>query len=677
MIGIFTSSYGIVGATGALARYPDLPILFLIDNEGPASPGKDITRGLRNREDWAYRISRGFNKDLKPDSDLSDEEIASLKFKGSTMGDIAYWDERDASIYASKIPCPYLRLQGEIDHAQGKYKYHMMAIINAATEGRSPWTRCNDNPPNIIYRESELSKYHFPSRSPNTPRFEKIISGYIKEMFFEQPWKNKGLDDSPFGFLELFEPYEAVSNGKIKNRCLIRGLAKPGPDGQLPRTIDAEVFFEFIGRNAQELGVRWTRSDVSGGLWRRIIEVEKGSYNWLGADTVIMAAKKRGFHTLVRISPGTVWDLEPEAKGYSGAKFPTDIDGYRRFVRLGVERYDGDGVDDAPGSPRVDCWQIHNEPDGPGFWDDTPEKFAEFYRITYKEIKAADPDAIICPGGCATHQGIERFYAAFLADLGRDGKRWFDFADFHFNQAWFWPSEQGDYHGLIRAVKDFRTLLDRNGFDYAPIWITECGSYSGQPPAGGPFDEGQRGLSPAITEREHAVDLVKRYILAISLGVKKIFWTGMLERFAEAGDGYFAHTGLIYDGRFDPPGVKFGDRKLAFYAYKKMIEVLEGSNWKNVETIQEKDGIYIYKFTRNNKPIWVAWNDAPKEKQIAISGITSNQVKITEAVPKYESGKDVTDYNTAFETETKTVVDGQIIIKLKNNPVFVGVSREK
>jgi len=46
-------------------------------------------------------------------------------------------------------------------------------------------------------------------------------------------------------------------------------------------------------------------------------------------------------------------------------------------------------------------------------------------------------------------------------------------------------------------------------------------------------------------------------------------------------------------------------------------------------------------------------------------------VKITEAVPKYESGKDVTDYSAAFNTETKSASNGKITITLGDKPVFV------
>jgi len=162
-----------------------MPVLFLIDNEGPAAPGRDVRRGLKNNEQWVNTFL-----DKNKDGILTDEEIASNSLHGGAIGDDAYWDERDASIFASKLPCPYLRIQCDVDHVQGTHKYHMMDIINAATSGSGQWTRCNDNPPNIIYKESELSNYHFHPGPPieHLPEHNDILIGYIKEMFFEQPW---------------------------------------------------------------------------------------------------------------------------------------------------------------------------------------------------------------------------------------------------------------------------------------------------------------------------------------------------------------------------------------------------------------------------------------------------------------------------------------------------------
>ena len=58
-----------------------------------------------------------------------------------------------------------------------------------------------------------------------------------------------------------------------------------------------------------------------------------------------------------------------------------------------------------------------------------------------------------------------------------------------------------------------------------------------------------------------------------------------------------------------------------------MVEVLEGSDWDNIETIQEKDGVYVYKFMKGGQPIWVVWNDNASEKEITISSVNSSSVK--------------------------------------------------
>ena len=165
--------------------------------------------------------------------------------------------------------------------------------------------------------------------------------------------------------------------------------------------------------------------------------------------------------------------------------------------------------------------------------------------------------------------------------------------------------------------------------------------------------------------------MIKYYVYPFSKGVKKIFWAwGILEGFGGPENNTFDNTGLIYDGD-GPYDLGFGVKKLSYYTYKKMVEVLEGSDWDNIETIQEKDGVYVYKFIKNGKPVWVAWNDNDSKKQVAIYGINSSSVKITEAVANYESGQEVKGYSTAFKTETRQVTDSKLTITLNESPVFV------
>jgi hypothetical protein len=194
-IGLLSYSYGVVLATGALARYPKMPVAFLIDWEGPSCPGKDLRRGLENDEAWAYETIRFLNNGREP----APEELSQLIIHGGSIFDEAYWDERDASRFAAEIPCPYLRVQFDQDHAQGSSKTHMIAIINAATMN-GQWTRCNDNPPNILYSEEELSQYHFHHYSGNetagfsssySQSVDMILLDYVEEMFLSRPYESQ------------------------------------------------------------------------------------------------------------------------------------------------------------------------------------------------------------------------------------------------------------------------------------------------------------------------------------------------------------------------------------------------------------------------------------------------------------------------------------------------------
>lgn len=191
-IGIVSYSFGLVMATGALSRYPDMPVAFLIDWEGPASPGRDLMRGIENEEPWAIETILT----LSVRTEMSREEMEAFVIHGGAISDEAYWAERDAARFIKDLPCPYLRVQFDVDHVQGTYKYHMMEVINAATEYSGQWTRCNDNPPNIIYTEENLADTHFHTYDegefqPMTvlPKVDEVLLGYIDEMFFTRPYE--------------------------------------------------------------------------------------------------------------------------------------------------------------------------------------------------------------------------------------------------------------------------------------------------------------------------------------------------------------------------------------------------------------------------------------------------------------------------------------------------------
>ncbi|MFH0980409.1 MAG: hypothetical protein V2A79_02590 [Planctomycetota bacterium] len=148
-IGLETASFGIAIGAGALGRYPTLPVAYLVDQEGPHD----------NRVITFYDAGH---------------EVAVCghwsTVTNPSPGNVAWWAEREAVRHIGGYPGMYLRMQAEIDHAQGPgYFRHAIEMINAATRsafggaGSARWTRMNGsdlgNPVNRTYPLGDPSLY--------------------------------------------------------------------------------------------------------------------------------------------------------------------------------------------------------------------------------------------------------------------------------------------------------------------------------------------------------------------------------------------------------------------------------------------------------------------------------------------------------------------------------------
>jgi len=288
------------------------------------------------------------------------------------------------------------------------------------------------------------------------------------------------------------------------------------------------------------------------------------------------------------------------------AKAPTDMAGFLKFLSAAVERYDGDGINDAPGSPVVTHWQIENEVDGHNFWGDTPENYARLLKASYQIIKKANPKARVIIAGASSIDGFYKFYIPVLKELqniaDKRDERYFDVFDIH------WYGYVGEYrkienHDLSSFMDSYNGTLSKYGYGNTPLWITETGTY------GGKRVVGKRGESlPEQDEAVQAAELVKRYISFIGNGVKKVFWYQMTEAHNDVigtTNDYFENVGLIRNIR------NKGDshKKLAYYSYKFLIDMLEGSDWKTVRRIDLGKDVHAYRFLKNGKAIQVLWYD--------------------------------------------------------------------
>ena len=108
--------------------------------------------------------------------------------------------------------------------------------------------------------------------------------------------------------------------------------------------------------HAADAGARWIRVPLS---WASIepANTTPASYDWSSLDLSVTNATDRGIELILTIAGQPSW-----AAAYAMGPV-TDIADLIEFVGALVERYDGDGVDDAPGSPRVRYFELYNEPD--------------------------------------------------------------------------------------------------------------------------------------------------------------------------------------------------------------------------------------------------------------------------------------------------------------------------
>jgi hypothetical protein len=149
-IGLSTRSYGITMGSGVLARYPGLPVRFLLDVEGPA-----------DRTDTGHC------------------DASNTGHLRRDCADDAWWSEREAATFMRQVAVPYLRLQHVSDHAQPD-NLHCIKMVNAATsaqrggQGLSSWTRVNrasDNPPNQVFSEAAPPSYLEDTTTLDLPPF--------------------------------------------------------------------------------------------------------------------------------------------------------------------------------------------------------------------------------------------------------------------------------------------------------------------------------------------------------------------------------------------------------------------------------------------------------------------------------------------------------------------------
>lgn len=236
-------------------------------------------------------------------------------------------------------------------------------------------------------------------------------------------------------------------------------------------------------------GAGWVRIDVG---WATI-EPNRGRYDMTWAvpmvDRVLRQAHDKGLKILVTFVGAPQW-----ASGSDNPSTPPrDPNDYARSAAWAAARW-GD---------LVSAWEIWNEPNANAFMTGAnPATYTRMLCAAYPQIHKADPRATVVFGGLmyADDPWLRRAYAA-----GAHGC--FDALGVHpfpapANSVPEAPDDGEVWH--LSHLPAVRQVMDENGDADKPMWITEIGWSSLEPPNPKPWDTG-------VTQQQQADYLTRAF----------------------------------------------------------------------------------------------------------------------------------------------------------------------
>ncbi|MDY0041731.1 MAG: hypothetical protein RBS57_15565 [Desulforhabdus sp.] len=260
----------------------------------------------------------------------------------------------------------------------------------------------------------------------------------------------------------------------------------------------------------RKLGIAWIMPSATFGVSPLNITPTAGGRDFLRLDRYVLNAQAANVHVLFVVSPRELSSAPPP----SPPGFPKDVDNYLQVVRAAIERYDGDGIDDMPGLRYpIKYWMVLNEPFFRRYWAGSAEDYCRLFIQTYRAVKEADPGAkvvlssLINPHMEDTFSFAEQFFKCYKQALDRkEAPATIDAIDLH------WISKQEAdqaYPEYKRGLDWLMSQCQQIGLKIPEVICTEA---------------------CVLTHDRDAVarDVVKRYLLARSLGISKIFWSSLV-----------------------------------------------------------------------------------------------------------------------------------------------------
>lgn len=365
------------------------------------------------------------------------------------------------------------------------------------------------------------------------------------------------------------------------------------------------------------------------------------TYDWSTYDARFTNAVTAGLAPIALIGWNPSW-----AATYPGGPV-RDINDLKAFLGALVERYDGDGVADAPGSVRVRHWMLYPEPDngeeayapaeqgGKGIWGHIGDQYAQMLCTVRQVMKAADSEAQTMIGALSYDWFEEDggpFVRDFLPDvLAAGGGACIDLFAFHYYpiRAFEWPT-------VREKTAELRGILDAHGLSSVEMIVPEMGYWS-DPVAGS-------------SEEKQARRLVKMFVRGMSVDLRIMTWYAVFDD----GTGTEAHGLLNSD--YTP--------KPAYTAYQILVSELTGAHYKRrLSTGYPEVEGYVFSHecvTKEKNVLWVEGTGVTRDLSFPVSVLRVVQKDGGESII-YDGGAGDLD----------NAADGKVTIRITESPIYV------
>jgi len=386
---------------------------------------------------------------------------------------------------------------------------------------------------------------------------------------------------------------------------------------------------------SQDAKVYWVRWPLS---WASIEPTNTlpQDYHWGVYESSIVSATHAGLHLIVTIQNNPDW----AATYANGPIDKVDISEFAQFVGALAERYDGDGWEDAAGSPVVDYWEFYNEPDagdelraryGASYWGHFGAEYAQMLCAVYPAIKTANPRAQVLLGGLAYDHFEPNggFVQEFLDDvLAAGGGDCFDVMNFHYYPT-FEPVWAPYGHGLSGKANYLYDKLGQYGQEGKPMISTESGWHS------------DGDSTPEIQTRY----VVKLFTQSLASHLDLMIWWTWIDP-----GSYYGANGLLTQELQPKP---------AFFAYQAAAIKLGPATFDEIWPAEDPE-VEAYRFsTQAGEALYVIWanNDATHTVSLPLSQarLLDMYGEITAVVRDSEDG----------------ATDGHVQVSAEPNPIYV------